>query len=484
MKALTLARMKLPLLLGVLILGLNALLVLKMDLRFFLNFRQTLAEIAAISLTPRFLAVGVFLIGWIGLLWTTRPFSRWPAAAGIAAFLALSVAAMGIELGPTATSLLVALPFLGAFFLSKKEIAFPAFAKQKKLLFFLPLLAPAVIDRAWNAFYEGAFHRGPAVGDELTFWWTASTQLLGHGLGNYVGSFPLSNYNPGYPLLVNFLLWFVPVSYRELFLYAVPLALGLMLVFFLRDGKARPWWLWLAVAVVWIAQFLGHGWSYTMFFVLWFGEPLAILCFALVLRVIYEEKESKGAAGIFISLGIGALAILSKPPLTSLLFLAILPTLFLAAFFLPGRKKIWQRIILVGAGAWVTAWLWRLFLQHYHLPPYYSFDLAEFTTFRLHDGPFPQLVSYFLAEYKRFYVTFLLTTAMALLCDWRRYLGPVLCAYGLTISIFLLYATKWSGYTDYESGARYILHGILGWTLFFLTDIDAQALWPQREKIV
>jgi hypothetical protein len=97
---------------------------------------------------------------------------------------------------------------------------------------------------------------------------------------------------------------------------------------------------------------------------------------------------------------------------------------------------------------------------------FYSLDIGALLAFNP-GAAFSKLVPYFLGGYREVWIVFILTTVLALLHDWRRFLPFWLVSLGMVGSVFVLYLGQWSA-MEHESGARYILHGAYGWILFSL----------------
>jgi hypothetical protein len=168
--------------------------------------------------------------------------------------------------------------------------------------------------------------------------------------------------------------------------------------------------------------------------------------------------------------GLGALAVISKPPLSFLLLPAILPTMLIGGLVLrrrgsPVRPLLVATVALAG-GALVTNVLWGVQQATHGIASYYALDARSLLTFRP-EGSIGPLIRYFLGEYQPTWTAFLLVAAMALLRDPRRFLPPLLVALGMGASILLIYLGAWSD-VEHESGARYLLHGLDGFMLFAL----------------
>jgi len=231
-------------------------------------------------------------------------------------------------------------------------------------------------------------------------------------------------------------------------------------------------------AVYYIVGFVllfGHEWIHSLFFQLWYGDAFATVIFALILILLdHARRETSGARdygvlGLF-GFGLGSLAVLTKPPLSLLLLLAILPTLLITQVLIDRARGLVRPFLLAVAamalGGFLTQSLWGAQLRTVGVGSLYSLDIGSLLTFHP-EGAFSKLVPYFFGGYREVWVVFILTTVLALLHDWRRFLPFWLVSLGMVVSVFVLYLGQWSA-GDSESGARYILQGAYGWILFSL----------------
>jgi hypothetical protein len=81
----------------------------------------------------------------------------------------------------------------------------------------------------------------------------------------------------------------------------------------------------------------------------------------------------------------------------------------------------------------------------------YSLDIGSLLTFHP-EGAFSKLMPYFFGGYREVWVVFILTTVLALLHDWRRFLPFWLVSLGMVVAVFVLYLGQWSA-VESESGA-------------------------------
>jgi len=341
----------------------------------------------------------------------------------------------------------------------------------------LALLAWALVrDAAWLGLYRPA-----ATGDEANFWWNATERLHQLGFHEYLSSFAVAGYLPGYPLFANLLLGWIPDPLFAAAGRAVPFLLGVACLWILlRTSVTRRTVISPTAGLFYVLAYVlseALGWVHELLFQLWYGESFAIAAFALILVLVDRARRmtAGGSASTIPALamfgtGLAVLAALSKPPLSFLLVPAILPALAIFGLALRRRgdavRPFALTLVAMAIAGFAAQALWGVLLRAYGLTTYYSVDLTGLLAFRP-EGSFAQLGPYFLANYEPVWVIFLLTSALALLHDWRRFLPFWLVSMGMIASIFVLYLGVWSD-VEYESGARYILHGAYGWTLFAL----------------
>ncbi|HYD91991.1 MAG TPA: hypothetical protein VEA37_10955, partial [Flavobacterium sp.] len=148
----------------------------------------------------------------------------------------------------------------------------------------------AILLRLSEAFTQLAWLRGPAVGDEFFFWWSYTDHLLRNNFFTYLNVFEHSSYYPGYPFIGVLFLGLFPDTSIGAVAYALPLLLGLLLL-----------WSWLSIlphwpksvrAGLWVipgAVLLQHDWVFSMFFTLWYGEALAVLVFFWLIFLLERD---------------------------------------------------------------------------------------------------------------------------------------------------------------------------------------------------
>ena len=335
---------------------------------------------------------------------------------------------------------------------------------------------------AWNLGRDAAylaFFRPEAAGDEAYFWWRATSELHQLGLYGYLAGFAVAGYPPGYPLVGNFLIGWLPGGLFEAAGRALPFLFGFSVVWTLLGDLVRRRGLLGPTAGVYYVLayvlFFHTGWIHTLYFQLWYGEAFATLLFGTLLVLLDYGRRHKphGRAlrlAALAAFGLGALAVLSKPPLSLLVVPAILPAIGLVVFALspgrcPGRSFV---TIISGAalGALVTQLTWGIVLSTTPTGAFYSVDLGALFAFRP-EGAIARLIPYFFEGYQTVWVVFILTSVLAGLHDWRRFLPFWLVSAGMVASVFLLYLGAWSN-VEHESGVRYILHGAYGWIIFSL----------------
>ena len=323
-----------------------------------------------------------------------------------------------------------------------------------------------------------AFYRPDATGDEAGFWWRSTDQLFHLGYYDYMSSFDVVGYPPGYPLMSNLLLGWMPGTLFSAAGRALPFVYGFSALWILLRGTVtRRSLLSPTAAVYYIVGFVllfGHEWIHSLFFQLWYGDAFATVIFALVLILLdHARRVTSGARDYrvlgLLGFGLGSLAVLTKPPLSLLLLPAILPTLLIAQVLIDRSRGLVRPFLLTVAamalGGLLTQFLWGAQLRMVGVGSFYSLD-GSFLTFHP-EGAFSKFVPYFFGGYREVWVVFILTTVLALLHDWRRFLPFWLVSLGMVVSVFVLYLGQWSA-GDSESGARYILQGAYGWILFSL----------------
>jgi hypothetical protein len=342
----------------------------------------------------------------------------------------------------------------------------------------LAMLAWTLVrDAAWLALYRPA-----ATGDEANFWWSAIEAVHRLGFHDYLTLFPVANYLPGYPLVANLLLGWIPDPQFEAAGRALPFVLAFSCLWVLLRTSVT--WRTLLSPTAGVFYLLATvlfetlSWVHEMLFQLWYGESLAILVFALVLLLADRARRvptgvqatSRMLALALPGAGVAVLAVLSKPPLSFLLVPAILPTLAIVGLAVRRRTEAGRpfvvTLIAMAVAGFAAQGLWGVLLRAYGLSSYYAFDLAALLTVHP-ERSFAHLGPYFVENYEPVWVVFLLTSALALIHDWRRFLPFWLASVGMVASIFVLYLGVWSD-VEWESGARYILHGAYGWTFFAL----------------
>ncbi len=326
-----------------------------------------------------------------------------------------------------------------------------------------------------------AFYRPAAIGDEVSFWWSATEVLHQVGWDRYLATFYSAGYAPGYPLVANVLLGWLPDGLFFAAGRALPFLYGFLALALLTRGLAGRGARDLLgptaalVCVVGYVLLFQGDWIHSMFFELWYGEAFATVLTILLFVLLDHARRSASAtrrvpALALLGVGLGVLAAISKPPLSFLLLPAIVPTLLVAGVVLrPAGRSLRPYLVAlaaVAAGALAANQLWGAQLKAHEIGAYYSLDLGSLLAFHP-EGSFGPLVRYFFGEYQPTWVGFLLVAALAAVHDPRRYLPFLLVGTGMAVSIFVLYLGVWS-VVEHESGARYILHGVDGFTIFAL----------------
>jgi hypothetical protein len=329
-----------------------------------------------------------------------------------------------------------------------------------------------------------ALFKPPASGDEAYFWWRGTEELFHRGFFGYMARFDVSGYSPSYPIAANILVGWVPSDLFEAAGRALPFLFGWTALWLVLGKPVASKRLLPSLAVYLVigyVLFFNHEWIHSLFFQLWYGDAPAAITFALLLILLDRARQSDQQQQltpllIVLSLGMGALAALTKPPLSVLLLPAILPTVAIAGMLIrrPASKSgnFIVAVIAIFCGALVTQLLWAGQLAAFDRRPEYAIALGSLLAFNP-TGSIAKLVPYFFNNYQIVWVIFLLTSAMALVADWRRFVPFWLVSLGMIASVLVLYLGVWST-VEHESGARYILHGAYGWIIYALG-----ALYPK-----
>jgi hypothetical protein len=384
---------------------------------------------------------------WLSFLWALpalgvlagqRSPARFLAAAGGGFLLLLSLHAAGVPLGTWATFLAAGVPLLAAW----RPPARPGDGRVWAGLIFL-----------WVYLLVLQAGRGPAGGDEVTFWHSASELLRGEGWSVYRASHPSSSYDPAYPVLASLAGALAPERAFPWILKALPPLLGLSLLVLAagpRPGRAP-----LFTAGTLFLLFFADAKLRTHFFTYWTGEPLAMLC-VVSLFLVFD-----GRPGPALLAGLGAAAALSKPPLSMLL-----PVFLAGAWAAGGFRRRARTFAPLLAGTAAAELAWRLSSARAPSASFFSLgwrDLANFDASIVLGKMLPHLLS----AHGPLVGASLLTAAMAFL--WRRRFRPQLAFAGLMLLSIAVLFCVWAPHNrDYQSGSRYMTQALVGWTVYFL----------------
>lgn len=437
-------------------------------------------------------------------------------AVGSGAVCMLAAHASGIHLGWFATRLVLIVPGIAAstlILLRARNVgrgagtgeaapAAPSGAVGWRLPIVVAQVAVVALFLAWlgNSFLWSCCQKGPAHGDAVSFWWTSLDALGRLGFSDYLGSFTNSNYTPGYPIVGTIMLGWLPPCLLASGQPVVPFLFGLMLCGVLFHASARdcrrPGFLAVAAAFA-FALLMQHVWIFEMSFHLWYGESLAIL---LVVALFFSfdrfftNSEALdlssaprgrlwGNVAAFQLFGLGALAQLGKPPLSMLLIPAVIPAAAAVGLLTVPRSRRARFALALAAllaGALTARTLWGVALSGTGKGNVYVFPFRALLDLHL-DGGARSAVPYFLVDYKTVWIAFVCTATIAMVTDSRRFALPLVVSLGLAASVMVIYLTVWHD-KEYGSAARYLLHGMYGWVLFYL-GAEGQNLVRRAEPV-
>lgn len=308
--------------------------------------------------------------------------------------------------------------------------------------------------------------------DEASFWFPSAMFMASHGFTEYVANYPVSNYLPGYPLLVNSLLGIVPESLFTYFFKIVPVAIGLVLMIFAMfqslNNKNKN--LFDMVCILSIgALFFGNGWITDLMLSLWYGEAMAALLFCLLLY-LNEHMSSLQQLSCYKKFVIFFFAVfvsLSKPPLSSLFI--PLCALYIISYFIINRTLsivLLKANLIMVIGFVAGAEIWSRVLKDFNKAPYYKIELNEIAV-KPDFAPVYEIASHISVNYKYMLIIYFLTIVIGLVLDVRRYLSPILISLSIVVVVLILYATAWRN-VEYLSAGRYISSVCIGWVVYFL----------------
>lgn len=454
------------------------------------------------ALGLRFFFFGAMVAGWAAAAafvssWVRKQGSQLFAPAflvaciGWGAVLVLLLNVLRFQLSSISTRLLIAAPFLFSlgWAVTHGRRAEPGTSRWRPRTFWsvsdsrlLTLVSAAVLVfltlKLLDVFLWLPLLKEQAAGDEAYFWWSATQALHHNGLTGYLRDYSVANYSPGYPLIGNFLLFWVPSNGIEAAGLALPFIFGLFCLWMLLSrmfSLQRQRLETVALYGLFSSLLLFyHPWIHAMIFRLWYGEALGVLAVACIFFSVYGpgpklKRTRRHQRLVFFQLfGVGAIAYLSKPPLSALLLPAVIPCLFLSCRLLPPgeRSEAARRTLYLTSGSVLAYVLWRVTLGGIDATPFYQFSLRELLNFDL-NAVSTTLLPTFFTHYKTVWAAFALTAVWGLAYNARRVAGPLAIATGLGLAVVVLYGSIWKA-VEYESGSRYILHGMYGWTIYFL----------------
>ena len=328
-----------------------------------------------------------------------------------------------------------------------------------------------------------AFLRPVAAGDEAYFWYSSVASMSSSGMEYYFKYFRPSNYLPGYSFIGVFFTKTFPGVNSEALFRAIPALYGLMAAWLLFGGllsDGRGYQLFDLYALFFLVLIFDQPWIHDLAFRLWYGDMLPFLLLTITFIVIdsFGSGSKIRADSLCLLVGLGALIMISKPPVSALFLPAILPAIWAFSFFLNSniRSRIDLTICIafLALGAFIMKLSWGAILEKYGLQEFYSISLITIPDIQFNDAVKYLLVTLFY-DYKTIWVFYFLTLLLALSNNAKKYIPYGVASFGIILSIFLLYMGPWK---DVESGSgiRYILHGAYAGIFFFLYSLSKPIL--------
>lgn len=320
-----------------------------------------------------------------------------------------------------------------------------------------------------------AFMRPEATGDEAYFWYSSIESLSSGGMNNYFERFSPSNYLPGYTFIGVFITKIFPGISFEALGRAIPAFYGLMAAWLLFGRLVyggRGYRLFGLYALFFLILIFDQPWIHDLSFRLWYGDLLPFLLLTLTFIVIDSSGSGSRikADSIFLLIGLGALMVISKPPVSTLFLPAILPAIWISSIFLNSnnrsRVNLTICIAFLAIGAFFMKYIWAVILDQYGLQEFYSVSSVSFTNIQFNNA-IKYLLNTLYDDYKTIWIFYFSTLTLALSYDAKRYTPYAIASFGVIISIILLYMGPWRD-VESGSGVRYILHGAYAGTFFFL----------------
>lgn len=443
---------------------------------------NALAGVAAVSglWTGRLLIALPLAAFWVFVLMMIPPAALF-SLAGLGSFLVMGCSAIGLATGPAPTLVFLSLPFwtyAGMKLYRSRTSSTPVAVRQVEASRGVARRVAIVVTALFslqvlNDVAFAMFFRGPAMGDELHFWWSSFRKLHELGFTRYLREFEVSSYIPGYPLLANLFTAFVPERWMGSADAALPLIFGFLLYWIMAAGVRRRWPSVTEsafLAAVFSLLFFSDSWVRTMVMRSWYGEAMAVLVTAAVLLELSRPRRGEGVvAEMLFAFGLGYFARISKAPLAMVLLPAVVPCFFASALWFRdnGWKARVRRVLALAAGAACAQLLWAHSLETIAQPDRYSFTFEsllhpDFANLRHHVLPFVWVY-----YKKQFLVPFALLSIMGLALRPRQHLAAFASSLAMIASVLLLYSTYWKA-MEHESAMRYLLHGIYAWIVYIV----------------
>lgn len=385
---------------------------------------------------------------------------------------------LGQALGPWFTKSLVLAPLVfssaALFFFVPPEVRSKPYPWPKGKLFWLMITVAGVLTiRVLSQLWYSVYLKPVGAWDEATYWWPAVEFMNNQGAYEFYKSFSIRFYDPAYALILPVILF--PVSGISWIAASSNFSgnfFGLASMALLLDCLVRGrkfWQGFFLFFVLYATVVLTHGgWVTVLQWRVGNGDGFAALLCTLLFLALWRSRKAPGnsIAWIYYCVGLGALAQLSKPPLTQL-FVYLVPGFLLLSFFLARLQK--QSLAgLPGtcASLWVGGILaklvWAAVRGSFNFPSYYSLDLEKLMSPALTETN-RLMLSLFHTTYRVQFAIFLCFGFLALIRrNQRNIFSQFLVACGLIFSIVWLYLTMWKD-VEHESAGRYFTHGLLAW---------------------
>ncbi len=316
-------------------------------------------------------------------------------------------------------------------------------------------------------------------GDEINFWYTSSKLLHRIGFGNYLLQFNNAGYEPLYPIFTSFFITpFTKVSF-EILIHALPFFFGFNLWLVLADtafrnntGKRD---LQIKLILYFSSIFLfcvSDSWFRSLFYKLWYGEALTILISLASLLFIFDHHAARNLKlDSLIAFGFGISLSLTKLPVSTSTSIFLIFILLIQVFLKTEPSWFKKKIFFMLLGSFTGALLWKLVLWKYQIKPYYPISFQTFLNFDFKNwmhNILPYLKSHYM---KQLILPFILLSFLSFIHLKKQWI-PLSFALMNSFVIFLIYATVWKDFQEYESSARYLLMGLIPFFLITITRIS------------